>query len=345
VLLREEDRLRRGDGEWLSGLSGVSERTLRSWRGQDGSVVGPGRPGHSVADERAALWAVARQWRVEGPTAGWRPLDDKLPQTPTRLVQAGLSRLKRRSRRRQERRRRAQRVHVEVLHRDVLWSQDGTHLGRCRRRPVNAEVVREVASGRTLDASVRDRAPRDADIRAQLQTLADQGRLPLVWATDNGSWYRSGAMRAWLAAQGVLDLPNRPHTAQDNPWAERGHRELKAEAGLGRGVVLDSVEEAVVRLAVARERLDEYRLRPRLGARTAAAVDSTLPSWEGLVDRRAFYAAACRAREDAVLGLTDARARRTAERQAIWRTLESFGLVRRTRGGAPLPPQQAEGIS
>jgi len=92
----------------------------------------------------------------------------------------------------------------------------------------------------------------------------------------------------------------------------------------------------------------EHQRRPRrppLGARTAAEIDRTLPSWDGVLDRRAFYDAACRAREHAVLGTVGARARRLAEREAIWRVLEDYGLVRRTRGGVPLPSREAEGIS
>ena len=39
----------------------------------------------------------------------------------------------------------------------------------------------------------------------------------------------------------------------------------------------------------------------------------------------------------------DARARRCAEREAIYFTLEAFGLVIRTRGGRPLPGPNSEG--
>lgn len=143
----------------------------------------------------------------------------------------------------------------------------------------------------------------------------------------------------------MVHLLSLPHTPQHNAWVERGHGELKAESGLGKGVVLSNVDEARTRLLAARERLDEHRLRARLGARTAAEIDRSLPSWEGVLDRRAFYDAVCRSRQRAVLGTVGARARRLAEREATWRVLESYGLVRRSRGGAPLPSREAEGIS
>jgi transposase InsO family protein len=341
----QEASLRRGDREWLAKLLGRSTRTLRSWEQRDASAVGPGRPAHSQAARWRALRAVARQWKVDGRTTGWREISDQLPELPTRLVQQSVRRIKARRRRDAERHRQAQRVHVEVLKRDVLWSQDGTHLGRCAGRAVNAEVIKEVGSMRTLDLRVWPRATRSADVIAMLEGLYRRGRLPLVWSTDNGSWYCSAEVEQWLADHCVVHLLSLPHTPQHNAWVERCHGELKAEADLGKGVVLDSVAEACQRILAARKRLDECRLRARLGARTAVDVDSTLASWEGAVDRRSFYADACCAREAAALGITGARARRLAERHAIWRTLESYGLVKRTRGGAPLPSREAEAIS
>ena len=345
VLLRESHRLRRGDRAWLAALIGVSSRTLRGWSNHDASPVGPGRPTHTPQQQRQALRAVSRQWKIEGHSAGWRPLADALPQAPVRLVQSSLRQLKCRHRRREERRRWAQRQHVEILARDVLWSEDGTHLGRYLNRAVNAEVIKDAASCKTLDLRVLPRATTSADVIALLEGLLRQGRLPLVLSTDNGSCYCSAEVEAWLAEHWVTHLRSLPHTPQHNAWVERAHGELKAESGLGKGVVLSSVAEAERRILQAREILDEHRLRARLGARTAAVIDRSLPSWEGVLDRRAFHDAVCRAREHAVLDTVGARARRKAEREATWRTLERYKLVRRTRGGAPLPAREAEGIS
>jgi hypothetical protein len=210
---------------------------------------------------------------------------------------------------------------------------------------VSAEAVKDVATMRTLDLPVSSRATSGADVIAMLKALEARGRLPLVWSTDNGSCYCGADVETWLAEHRVVHLLSLPYTPQHNAWVERCHGELKAEACLGQGVVLDSVQEAEARLLAARERLDGHRLRSRLGARTAVDVDSTLESWEGAVDRRSFYAAVCSAREQAVLGVIGARARRRAEREAVFTTLELYGLVTRTRGGAPLPFPKAEGIS
>ena len=64
---------------------------------------------------------------------------------------------------------------------------------------------------------------------------------------------------------------------QHNGWAKRRHGELKAESGLGRGVVPDCVEEVAVHLAAARDRLNNHRLQSRLGCRAAAEIDRMLP--------------------------------------------------------------------
>jgi len=73
--------------------------------------------------------------------------------------------------------------------------------------------------------------------------------------------------------------------------------------------------------------------------------DDLLPRWYALVDRETFYAAARSAIDAAVLGCSTARARRTAEREAIYQTMERFELISRTRGGAPLQAEKREGVS
>lgn len=60
-------------------------------------------------------------------------------------------------------------------------------------------------------------------------------------------------------------------------------------------------------------------------------------------ERDCFYDAVCRRIERAVLGADTWRARRMAEREAIFAELEERGLIRRTRGGAISPPPK-EGV-
>jgi hypothetical protein len=53
----------------------------------------------------------------------------------------------------------------------------------------------------------------------------------------------------------------------------------------------------------------------------------------------------CKAVEAAVRGIEDARDRRMAEREAKLTTMETFGLIKRTRGGARLPNRKSEVFS
>ena len=62
-----------------------------------------------------------------------------------------------------------------------------------------------------------------------------------------------------------------------------------------------------------------------------------LPRAEALVNRETFHAAACAAKEQAVLGLTERAAIEQAEQDAVWLTLERFGLARRRRGRCVVP--------
>ena len=78
---------------------------------------------------------------------------------------------------------------------------------------------------------------------------------------------------------------------------------------------------------------------------TATTYDCSLPPWYTRVDRARFYDAACGAAERAMSLATGPRACRRAEREAILQTMETFGLIRRTRGGAPINPQQCERLT
>ena len=81
--------------------------------------------------------------------------------------------------------------------------------------------------------------------------------------------------------------------------------------------------------------LNAQRVRPSRGGHTADKLDRLLPRADDLVDRARFYDTACAAIAAAVQGISNARARQRAEREAVWRTLEEFGLVTRTRGRRP----------
>ena len=259
----------------------------------------------------------------------------------------------------QRKQREAERVHVTVHARDALWSQDATHLGRDEHGKVEALAVKDVAALKVVGTSVHGPASGER-VRALLQRIErERGTLPFVLGMDRGPANRDKKLLAWLKKRRVIVLFNVPRTPQHNAPIESFFSEFKIEldalgelhrpiADPSQGHVL--LSEARVsatmrhfRVCVPRlvRRLNAQRVRPSRGGRTADELDRILPRAEHLVHRARFYDSACAAIEAAVHGITNARARQRAERDAVWRTLEQFGLVTRTRGRRPAAAPKA----
>jgi hypothetical protein len=199
--------------------------------------------------------------------------------------------------------------------------------------PVEGQVVRETSTPKILAVEVGAPADGDDVVRLLERVALERGRLPLVLVTDNGSIYTCETVETWLARHGVVHLLSLPHTPRHNPWVERTNRELKDETGLGKGVVVNDVDLVRERVDEARRRLDDVRLRARLGYRTAAAADAALTAWYDQTTRERFLAAVCRRLAEVLPGLGGKRAQRKARREAIYAAMEELGLVKRTRGG------------
>ena len=315
---------------------GVSERTLRNWEsGVETQVKHLGRPAISPAKRFLARLKVARELRKQG-LVGWRPVAAKVGAVvPTRLVQKSVSELKKRHAQRLRRQLAKNRIHVEVLSPNVVWAQDATHLGRMGRVAVQAEVIKDRATLGFESMSVGPQA-NATEILAMLKNCKREHGLPLVWATDNGSAYRDELVENFLKQEQVVHLLSRPRLPQDNAAAEKGIRELKEVAGLGKGVALAGMEETAGKLAYSWGVLDHCRPRGTKGYRTAQELEAQLPPWREKVEREAFFEQACKSMEKAVQGGGTAREKRQAERQAVYETLEKFRLVERTRGGKPI---------
>jgi hypothetical protein len=330
--------------------AGVTVRTLWNWQHRAASSRRPGRPGCTAEERRRARRLLAKALRVVGTTAGLGTVERVLEEpAPTRLLRRLLRKTKARLRRRERERIGRNRVHVEVLAKDALWSIDATHVGG----RTEAVVVREVATTRTADIGVGGPPGAQDLVLALERARRERGCLPLVVALDNGGPMRSAELRAWADRERVVLLFSLPRTPQHNAWAERGMRELKEEAGIetrtarsrssrhrGAGPPPDAAD----RLDRARRALDR-RPRASRGWRTAIAVDAALPPWYGALARERFHEAACSAIREALAVPRTARARRRAVREAILATMGRFGLIRRTRGGVPLLAVEPEEIS
>ncbi len=312
----------------------MTPRTLGNWkRAALGGEIPLGRPRRPEPVRRRALWAVARQMRLQG-DPGWRPIARALPELATDLVQECVRQVKMRRRRRARRIRAIHRTSVTVLATNVILNQDGTRLGRLDGRPVEAQVVRDPATLLTALLSIGIPATAQ-DVLAHLEVIRLSRGLPLVWQTDNGSIYCAAEVQAYLERHKVVHLRNCPRTPQHNACAERGIGEVKEIAGLGKGVVLVSMEDAAALLLDACMRLDGHRLRASRGWKTAEALNASMPSGYN-VDRDRFYATVQERKKQAVLGASSARQARLLEREAVYAVLEEFGLVSRLKGGRPV---------
>ena len=324
----------------------VSNRTLRNWESGAEIPRKPlGRPATSSSKRFQARLKVARELRKQG-WVGWRPVLAAVgPFVSMRLVQESVSELKKRHAQRRRNWLASKRVSVEVLSPNVIWAQDATHVGRINHEAVQAEVVKDRATLEYVGVAVGYPAGAQ-EVLWTLEKTRQQFGLPLVWATDNGSAYRDQRVKEYLRREKVVHLLSRPRTPQDNASAEKGIRELKSEAGLGKGIILSSLREAAGKLAISRDILNHHRLRASKGYQTSEHLEKELPPWTEKVTREEFYGQACKSMENAVKGGGTAREKRQAERQAVYETLEQFQLITRTRGGKPLKlvPKRSEDI-
>ena len=303
-----------------------------------------GRPAHSKASRFRALVEVAKQRKRQGKEAGWRPLEKALEaQVPTRLIQWALRCLKARDRRRRRERVKRFSYRLEVLCKDVIWTEDGAHAGRQKGQPVRMEALKDRGTLGYKAISVGPPMGGD-DVLVMLRAAkAKHGTLPLVWQTDGEGVYVEKGVQLYLNEQKVIHLLSRAHQPTDNGSAEIGIRELKAETNLGKGILIPDPLLAAVHLNNCAQRLYTYRLRGSRGFRSAKELTRTMPGWYATVRRKEFYREACAAIEKAVQGKNKTQARQ-AQREAIFLTLEKYRLVKQFRGGRPFRSQQLEKV-
>ena len=321
---------------------GQTARNMRRLRAQARKGPPPrrGRPPIAQSERTRVRGLVEEEWLRQGRTTGARPILRKLravePGISKQLVEEALAQLKAEATTQVELAREAARGGHVVLGRDTVWAEDTTHLGRL---PGGEECAGEHIKdrGTWFTVSLTVGAPRTAeDVLGDLRrTAKKRGGLPLVIQFDNGTIYLAKIVRDYLAEECVIVLLSRVHTPTDNPAIEHGHGEVKAECGLGKGVVLACHAQALERLEPAVERLNHARLRPSRGWHTAAELDRMLPRGDACVDRKQFYERTRAAMEAAVLGIEDPTAARLAEREAVITALCEAGLARRHVGRRP----------
>ena len=214
-----------------------------------------------------------------------------------------------------------------------MWGQDGTHLGRVRDggTAIESQVIRDRGSLSIIGLHTGRSADHRDVVELIEATALTRDSYPLVYGRDNGSIYHHPDVLAHLAEHQVIVLRSLPRTPQHNGATECSIGELKATAQLGKGCRLD-MAAAETRMEAAAARLNNNRMRASKEFKTSRELDEKLARPEA--SRRALFYQLCRSRMQAALvGQKSVRAGRMAEREAIFRTLEEFGFIKRTQGG------------
>lgn len=320
---------------------GVNERTLRNWRMHEVKDFHPkmGRPAHDFKDHQNAMWKVGREMRRQC-YPGYRPIAEAIgDKVPMRLVQYYVNLFYAKRQKRIENRKNRNRVQVQVLVKNALWAQDGTHLGRMGQDPVEGQVVKDRATLKTIEVKVGSPATAQTVVTIFKKKKKVRG-LPFVLSTDNGPNYCNDMVEGYLEKEKIIHLRNVPHTPEHNGAAEIGIRGAKHASMLGKYVQLASVEDTTSVLTKAIQKLDANRLLATKGFKTANELDETLTVIQNK-DRDRFYSI-CRTRMLQVASqATTAREARKYEREMIFCTMEDFGLIKRNQNGRPYA-QKAE---
>lgn len=341
-------RLCHGDQLRLSQRLGVSTRTLRNWRAQ-GSSSGPARRDLGRPSSPRQPWSVLRwtvkTWRgLVGGHDGWRTLLLEAQRAglalSTRWLQQIVAELKRRDAARARSRVEQNRQHVEVHAKNAIWADDELFLGRDEEGEMRGRVVRDGMCPEVLAFSVGPPAEAEDMVAIWEVTRAVRGCLPLVMSLDNGRAGRSLLVRAYLARHQVIALYNEPHVPQHNALVEREIGDLRRAVDAGRelwGALSGLPREQRTTWLLAHWGRMAWHLnamvpRPSLGGMTPYELDRLAPSAEDRTSRARFYHDCTDALARVASANLPPRARRRAEREAVYRTLEAHGLVTRTRG-------------
>lgn len=311
-VVRWLEKAPRGSQKIITSALGISERTLRNWKKSYGTRKRRGRkPVRSTLDD---LLRIGREWKKQG-WCGSRPVIKALPGIRVRLVREVVSELKLRRRRRARDHQSRARVMMTVKKVGVVVAMDGATI----RKGEDLIVVRDRGS-LSVEAAKCHGPLCSKNMLEELERLKIKNKLPLVVCTDNGSPFCSEVVQKFLNANQIIHLRSLPRVPQHNGSCENAVRELKEALAHDDGI------------ANACLALNEGRKRRKLGWKTSAEIDSESRVTYNDEDRAKFYKQAKVAIEVAVLGTKVGRERRKGEREAILATLESFGLITRTRG-------------
>lgn len=311
---------------------GVSTRTLRYWKKKalEGRSPQIGRPTYTAEQRRNALILVSKELKRQG-NAGSPAIYSVLKgKVQRRLVNEYVSLIKARHRKTKSDFIKRHRTSIQVLSKNVIWSQDGTHIGRIEGKAIEAQVIKDRATLNTVGIQVGVTA-KEKEVLNQLQEMKKTRPLPLIWMTDNGSAYIGEELKEFLRNEQVVHLKSAPRVPQHNAAAERAMCELKRASLLGKKVVLESINEGFERLTKAAETINTFRPRMSKGYKTAKELEVELKSFHDKIDRETFYNV-CMKELDSIDERYEKRCAVMMKREAVFTMLSELELIKINRG-------------
>ena len=310
----------------------VSKRTLRSWKAKAKKDCDKrsGRPSYTTEEHRRTLILVARELHRQGYPGSPAIASALSKKVPLRLIRLYVGKIKLRRRIKLREMQLKMRVSTKVKTANVIWSQDGTHLGRNKKRSVEAQVIKDRGSLKVL--SVLTGLSADGKtIVGMMKQIKKVRSLPLVWMTDNGSCYVNKEVETFMKNEKVIHLRSLPHTPQHNGSAERMMCELKNSSMLGKKTIVNANLEVHEGFANSALIINEYRKRATHGFKSSNEVDDEMLMHEPKVNREQLYNEYCEEKKR-LLETKQGRELRLCEREMVMCLLEKYDLITRSRG-------------
>ena len=222
-------------------------------------------------------------------------------------------------------------VRVEVKAANVIWTQDGTHLGRKNRKAIETQIIKDRGSKKILCAFTGEPATGSEVVKG-LELLKQQRGLPLVWMTDNGAAYCNKAVKEFVEREKIVHVRSLPRTPQHNGAAEVMMREIKNDCMLGKKTVLLSQESAHAHLVESIIKINKHRRRMSMSFKSSDEMDEEMLMNAKKIDRETFYNE-YRTQLSLDLNVHNAREKRMREREIVMCLLEKHEMILRKRSG------------
>jgi len=290
-----------------------------------------GRPRYTSHDHRRAMTMVARELRRQGYPGSSAIAIELKGKVQLRLIRKYVSEIKERRRLRKLEEIKLNQTRIEVKAVNVIWTQDGTHLGRKNRKAVEAQIVKDRGSKKIIGAFT-GLAANGNEIVQTLDLLKEQRGLPLVWMTDNGAAYCNKEVREFVEREKIVHVRSLPRTPQQNGAAEVMMREIKNDCLLGKKSVLVCEKAAHARLVNSIERINKNRKRQSLSFKSSEEIDEEMSMSGKKIDRALFYKEYC-SEIESLVNVKSSREKRMKEREIVMCLLEKHEMILRKRSG------------